>query len=231
MVGEIRDTETAEIAIHASLTGHLVFSTLHTNDAASAIARLVEMGVQTFLIASSLLAVLAQRLVRQLCLKCREPFIPSDEDLRSLDLEPSSYGPPRPLIPGQNLGFEVDQAGAREHLAHRQLAHDDEPTQVAARPISAGEKSPRPVFYKPHGCEACAGTGYTGRIGIYELLVVDEAIRREVLNNSDAKQITRIAGTRGMTNLREDGVRQVLAGRTSIEEVLTATHGGELDME
>ncbi len=234
MVGEIRDQETAEIAIHASLTGHLVFSTLHTNDAASAVARLVEMGVQTFLIASSLLAVLAQRLVRKLCLKCREPFIPSDEDLRELALDPAGYGPPRPLIAGQGAQVSSEVWASNE----------DAPTQVvkvgaSAASLDGGDpthspsspKPPRPVFYKPHGCEACAETGYTGRIGIYELLVIDEAIRREVLSNSDAKQITRIACARGMTNLREDGVRQVIAGRTSIEEVLAATHGGELDME
>lgn len=218
MVGEIRDVETAEIAIHASLTGHLVFSTLHTNDAASAVARLVEMGVQTFLIASSLLAVLAQRLVRRLCRQCREPYIPTDEDLKQLDLDVGSYGPPKPLIAGQQpLPGEppVDLEA-------------DDPTQVRGRPDA---KQPRPVFYRARGCQACAETGYTGRIGIYELLVVDEAIRREVLGNSDAKQITRIANQRGMRTLREDGVRQVLDGRTSIEEVLAATHGGELDME
>jgi general secretion pathway protein E len=219
MVGEIRDVETAEIAIHASLTGHLVFSTLHTNDAASAVARLVEMGVQTFLIASSLLAVLAQRLVRRLCVQCREPFIPTDADLKQLDLDPSAYGPPKPLIPGQRPNNDSTPPPEGE----------DEPTQVAARPVPG--KQPRPVFYRAKGCQACAETGYTGRIGIYELLVVDEAVRREVLANSDAKKITHVANQRGMTTLREDGIRQVLAGRTSIEEVLAATHGGELDME
>jgi general secretion pathway protein E len=167
--------------------------------------------------------VLAQRLVRRLCIQCREPFIPTDEDLKSLDLDPADYGAPKPLIAGQRPADSTPPPAPDDddHEA-------DEPTQVAARPTG---KPPRPVFYRARGCQACAETGYTGRIGIYELLVIDEAIRREVLNNSDAKQITRIAGTRGMTNLREDGVRQVLAGRTSIEEVLTATHGGELDME
>jgi general secretion pathway protein E len=197
-----------------------VFSTLHTNDAASAVARLVEMGVQTFLIASSLLAVLAQRLVRRLCIQCREPFIPSDEDLKQLDLDPSNYGPPKPLIPGERPTNESSPPPPSHD--------DDEPTQVAARPTG---KAPRPVFYRHKGCQACAETGYTGRIGIYELLVVDEAVRREVLANSDAKRITHIANQRGMTTLREDGIRQVLAGRTSIEEILAATHGGELDME
>jgi general secretion pathway protein E len=212
MVGEIRDHETAEIAIHASLTGHLVFSTLHTNDAGGAIARLTEMGVQPFLIASSLLAVLAQRLVRQMCKECREPYIPSDQDLRSLELDPSSYGPPRPLVAGKA------PAGA----------DDDEPTQMRALPPQ-GEKPPRPVFYRPKGCEACAGTGHRGRIGIYELLVVDEPVRREILNNSDSKTITRVATERGMTTLRVDGTRQVLAGKTSVEEVLAMTQAGDLE--
>jgi general secretion pathway protein E len=228
MVGEIRDVETAEIAIHASLTGHLVFSTLHTNDAASAVARLVEMGVQTFLIASSLLGVLAQRLVRRLCMKCREPYIPSDQDLKQLDLDPSAYSAPRPLIPGETPSNSEPPPPApySEHLHD-----DDEPTQVSARVLPTNGKPPRPVFYRAKGCEACAETGYTGRIGIYELLVIDEAVRREILGNADAKQITRIAASRGMTTLRVDGIRTLLAGRTSVEEVLAATHGGDIEME
>jgi general secretion pathway protein E len=222
MVGEIRDFETAEIAIHASLTGHLVFSTIHTNDAAGAITRLVEMGVQAFLLSSSLLAALAQRLVRRLCVKCRQPFIPTDQDLRSLDLDPDGYGPPRPLIPGQTpRDSSIPPAGSDE----------DEATQVAARAHAPGELPPRPVFYRPTGCQACAETGYSGRIGIYELLVVDEAIRREILNNSDGKKITRVACARGMISLREDGVRQVIAGRTSIEEILAATHDADVELE
>jgi general secretion pathway protein E len=220
MVGEIRDFETAEIAIHASLTGHLVFSTLHTNDAASAVTRLVEMGVQPFLISSSLLAVLAQRLVRRLCLKCRAPFIPSDQDLRSLDLDPDSYGPPRALVEGQQPVESVRPPAAA----------DDEPTLVAQAPLPEA-KPPRPVFYRPAGCEACAETGYTGRIGIYELLVVDEAIRREIIANSDGKKIAKVAVARGMMSLRDDGVRQVIGGRTSIEDVLAATHDADIDLE
>ena len=224
MVGEIRDHETAEIAIHASLTGHLVFSTLHTNDAAGAIARLVEMGVQPFLIASSLLAVLAQRLVRRLCPECRLPYIPSDQQLRSLELDPKVFGPPRPIMPGQQP--PSDSIPPPAPLA--QNDDDDEPTLLhqVGKP---GDKPPRPVFYKPAGCEQCAGTGYRGRIGIYELLLVDEPVRREILNNSDSKSITRIAAERGMVTLRVDGTRTVLSGRTSIEEVLAMTQAGDLE--
>jgi general secretion pathway protein E len=178
MVGEIRDHETAEIAIHASLTGHLVFSTLHTNNAAGAVARLVEMEIQPFLISSSLLAVLAQRLVRRLCKNCRQPYNPTDQDLHSLE-----------VVPGAE----------------------------------------RPVFYRAKGCEACTDTGYSGRVGIYELLVVDEPIRRAILASSDANTITKIAAERGMITLRVDGARQVLAGKTSMEEVLAATHAGEVE--
>ena len=220
MVGEIRDTETAEIAIHASLTGHLVFSTLHTNDAAGAITRLVEMGVQPFLISSSLLAVIAQRLVRRLCMHCRQPYIASDQDLRELEVNPADYGPPAPLVPGRTPSEST-----------RPGAPDDEPTALRAQMPDGRVKPPRPVLYKAVGCEACATTGYSGRIGIFELLVVDEATRREILNNSDANRITRVACERGMISLREDGRRQIFAGRTSLEEVLAATHGAELEVE
>lgn len=189
MVGEIRDHETAEIAIHASLTGHLVFSTLHTNDAPSAVTRLVEMKVQPFLIASSLLAVLAQRLVRQLCHVCRVPYEPSDEDLRSLGID---------------------------RLRMQALRRD-------------AERQKDVLFYTPGDCEECSHTGYRGRIGIHELMIVDEPIRREVLNSSDSNTIMRVAMQRGMRSLREDGARQVIAGATSIEEVLAATQAGELE--
>jgi general secretion pathway protein E len=236
MVGEIRDHETAEIAIHASLTGHLVFSTLHTNDAAGAIARMSEMGVQPFLIASSLLAVLAQRLVRRLCGECRQPYIPSDQDLRSLELDAKAYGPPQPIGPGLRPPGSVPPPAPGGNGVGLEL-EGDEPTLVrpplTAALIEASKgappKPPRPVFYKPVGCEQCAGTGYRGRVGIYELLVVDEPIRREILNNSDSKSITRAATERGMITLRVDGTRQVLAGKTSVEEVLAMTQAGDLE--
>jgi general secretion pathway protein E len=221
MVGEIRDHETAEIAIHASLTGHLVFSTLHTNDAAGAIARLVEMQVQPFLIASSLLAVLAQRLVRRLCPECRQPAIPSDQELRSLELDPKNYGPPPAVLPTQK---PIDSTP----LQRKASVQDAENTDLLQEIAKDGQKPSRPVFYKPAGCEQCAGTGYRGRVAIYELLVVDEPMRREILNNSDSKAITRIAADRGMVTLRVDGTRQVLAGRTSVEEVLAMTQAGDL---
>lgn len=200
MVGEIRDHETAEIAIHASLTGHLVLSTLHTNDAPSAVTRLVDMGVQPFLISSSLLAVVAQRLVRKLCPMCRQPYAPSEQDLAELGLNP-----------------EAVQERFRR-------------TKGKSGSLSSSESDLKGFsFYQPTGCEACAGTGYRGRIGIYEILVVDEAIRREILNNSDSNALARVASQRGMLSLREDGARQVIAGLTSVDEVLAATQAGDIE--
>ena len=184
MVGEIRDHETAEIAIHASLTGHLVLSTLHTNDAAGAVTRLVEMGVQPFHISSSLMAVLAQRLVRQLCPKCRSPTSRATRTCaRSASTRPRLSAPPRDSIPP-----------AAAPQATR--APDEHAGRRGARCSKARRRGQRPVFYKPVGCEACAQTGYRGRIGIYELLVISDAVRKEILNNSDSNAITR-AGMRG----------------------------------
>ncbi len=213
MVGEIRDHETAEIAIHASLTGHLVLSTLHTNDAAGAVTRLVEMGVQPFHISSSLMAVLAQRLVRQLCRKCRQPYNPSDEDLRSLGIDPSGFPPlPGSIPPPPPRPEERDDS-----LVPGELLLDEE------------RRGKRPMFYRALGCEACAQTGYRGRIGIYELLVITDAVRKEIVNNSDSVAIARAGMQGGMRSLRQDGARQVLHGVTSVEEVLAATQAGDLE--
>jgi len=210
MVGEIRDHETAEIAIHASLTGHLVLSTLHTNDAPSAITRLVDMDVQPYQISSSVMAVLAQRLVRRLCGFCRVPYTPTAQDL---------------------LELGIDAAGAQKKL--------DELKKVAATTVLGGTDPatlPEPAspglnnlkFFHPGGCDACSATGYRGRIGIFELMLIDEPVRREILNNSDAKTIQRVAQQQGMRLLRDDGARQVIAGVTSVEEVLAATQAAEV---
>jgi len=174
LVGEIRDLETAEIAIQASLTGHLVLSTLHTNDAPTAITRLVDMGVEPFLVASSLLAVLAQRLVRVVCPDCRVPYVPTYEELSRIGLSPEAV---------KEKGF----------------------------------------IYKSQGCPKCLKTGYTGRIGIYELLNVDDEIRHLILKNTDSTQIKKLAISRGMDTLRDDGAKKVLEGITTIDEVLRVT--------
>jgi general secretion pathway protein E len=173
MVGEIRDQETADIAIQASLTGHLVFSTLHTNDSAGAMTRLVDMGIEPFLISSSVTGVLAQRLVRVICRGCKEPVRLTSERLAEIGLSPQD-------VPGS-------------------------------------------ITYRGAGCAECLSTGYRGRTGIYELLVMDDEIRRLVVEGADANQIRRAACAAGMKTLRHDGAAKVIRGITTIEEVLRVT--------
>lgn len=173
MVGEIRDLETAQIAIQASLTGHLVLSTLHTNDAPGAVTRLIDMGVEPFLISSTLMAVLAQRLVRTICKRCRTPFEPTENQLALLNLTP----------------------------------HD------------IGDK----MFYYGRGCSACNDTGYKGRKGIFELLVISEPIRVLINERAPAAVLKQKAIELGMVTLREDGLRNIFDGETTIEEVVKYT--------
>jgi general secretion pathway protein E len=210
MVGEIRDHETAEIAIHASLTGHLVLSTLHTNDAPSAITRLVDMDVKAYQISSSVLAVLAQRLVRKLCDQCKTPYSPTAQDLREL---------------GIDAAVAQEKLVELQKLAATTVIGRSNPTTL---PDTVGSGPGKLTFYHHNGCEACSNTGYRGRIGIFELMIIDEPVRREILNNSDAKTIQRVAQQQGMRLLREDGARQVVAGITSVEEVLAATQAAEV---
>jgi general secretion pathway protein E len=192
MVGEIRDGETAGMAITASLTGHLVFSTIHTNDAASAIPRLVDMQIEPFLVASSLVGILAQRLVRKVCQDCREPYQPTAEELSKIGIDPEAFA-------SGKLG--------------------------AARIRSSVRPPPPGMLYRanPEGCARCSKTGYTGRLGIYELLLVDDSVRSLALKNVDSGQIKRAALARGMRTLRDDGALKVRAGVTTIEEVMLAT--------
>lgn len=170
MVGEIRDRETAQIAIEAALTGHLVLSTLHTNDAPGALSRLTEMGIEPFLTASAIECVLAQRLARRLCKKCKESYNPTDEALR------------------QN-GFPPETIGKKINL------------------------------YRPKGCPRCNNTGYKGRVGLYEVMLVSEAIERLTVERKSADEISRVAQAEGMITLREDGIQKVLGGLTSMEEI------------
>ncbi|HEV8354591.1 MAG TPA: GspE/PulE family protein [bacterium] len=177
MVGEIRDYETAEVAVHAALTGHLVFTTLHTNDAPSAVTRLVDMGVEPFLIASSVLGVLAQRLVRVVCPRCKVPYHPPADAMERLGLRP-------PL---------------------------DQPA----------------VFYRGIGCEHCAHTGYRGRTGVFELLVVNESIRDLVMRRAPSTVIRQRALDQGMSTMLTDGLAKAAAGVTSVEEVLRVVYTEE----
>jgi type IV pilus assembly protein PilB len=173
MLGEMRDLETSQIAIQASLTGHLVLSTLHTNDAPGAVTRMIDMGVEPFLISSTLMAVLGQRLVRTMCKKCRTPFEPTESQLSLLNLSP----------------------------------HD------------VGDK----VFYYGRGCAGCNDTGYRGRRGIFELLVVSEQIRALINDKSPTVVVRQKAVELGMITLREDGLRGIFDGDTTIEEVVKYT--------
>ena len=171
LLGEIRDHETAQIAVEAALTGHLVLSTLHTNDAPSAISRLTEMGIEPFLVGSALDCVLAQRLARRLCTRCKQPYTPSPEAVREHGLTPA-------------------------------------------------EGEPWPRLFRPGGCRACASTGYSGRLSLHEVMAITEDIERLAVQRAPSLAIAEVARAQGMTTLREDGLRKVLAGLTSVEEVL-----------
>ena len=169
MIGEIRDLETAQIAVQASLTGHLVLATLHTNDAVSAVTRLGDMGIEPFLLASSLLGVLAQRLARKLCPACRRPDEP---------------------LPDERMAFDGAEV---------------------------------PVIYRPVGCTECNGAGYRGRTGIYELFQVDETVRTMIHGRAAEQDLKTYAHKQGMLTMRQDGLRRVLRGETSLEEVWRVT--------
>jgi general secretion pathway protein E len=174
MIGEMRDAETAEIAVQSALTGHLVLSTLHTNDAPGSIMRLLDMGVQDYLLTSAVVAIQAQRLVRTLCTECREKYTPAEELVERLGL----------------------------------------------RRFSEGEQV---TLHRPVGCDACGGTGFTGRIAIVEILRMSDQIRDLVLKRCDVGDIARAAAEQGMVTMRDDGLAKAAAGLTTIEEVLRVT--------
>ena len=200
MVGEIRDRETAEIAIHASMTGHLVLSTLHTNDAASAVTRLVEMDIEAFLVRSTVIGILAQRLVRVLCPHCKESYEATPFEL-------------------QQLGIDPERTRRRDErtLSPRYVAQG-----VNYEPV--GWRGPgMPELHRAKGCARCENKGFTGRMGIYELLVADDTVGALVLASADAQTIKRAAQSQGMDSLRDDGARKVLMGLTTVEEVVAAT--------
>ena len=171
LIGEIRDRETAQIATEAALTGHLVLSTLHTNDAPSALTRLIEMGIEPYLVSSALDCVLAQRLARKLCEKCKEPYVPTDEEL---------------------------------HSSHFPMNGQSEPSKL----------------FKAAGCSTCAGTGYKGRMALHEVMPVTEELERCVVEGASSEVAKKVAIEQGMLTLREDGMAKVLAGKTSIQEIL-----------
>ncbi len=177
MIGEIRDEETANIAINAALTGHLVFSTLHTNDAPSAVARLADIGVKKFLVASAVRAIIAQRLVRKLCPNCKTPVPLTEREMRMLNIDG---------------------------------------TQILDNTING-----------PEGCDKCRGSGFKGRLGIFEILEIDDEVRHMINDNLSSPQLRKRARELGMRTLREDGIRKVLSGMTSAEEVIAVTMGDQ----
>ena len=173
LVGEIRDLETAEIAIQAALTGHLVFSTLHTNDAASAVTRLIDMGIEPFLITSSVLAIMAQRLVRTICPYCKQPTDMNADVMKELSVEEADLN--------------------------------------------------RSVLCEGKGCEKCLGTGYLGRLGVFEIMKISEKIKQVILSTSDANALKQVAVEEGMRTLRQEGADKVLKGISTPEEILRVT--------
>ena len=179
MVGEMRDSETAQIAIQAALTGHLVFSTVHTNSAPATVTRLIDMGIEPFLVTSTIIGILSQRLVRRICPDCRTPYEAHPEELRELGIQENASNP--------------------VHL------------------------------YKGQGCNNCRGTGYRGRIGIHELLVMNERVKNVIMTNSDAQAIKQQAILEGMKTLKMDGTDKVCQGFTSAEEVLSVTYEDEAE--
>ncbi|WP_462430068.1 type II secretion system ATPase GspE [Bilophila wadsworthia] len=175
LIGEIRDAETAAIAVQSALTGHLVFSTLHTNDAPGAVTRLFDMGVEPFLLSSVLRGVVAQRLVRMLCPHCREAYLPDGQELEKLGAARSAYRPGQPL-------------------------------------------------YRAKGCPDCLDTGYRGRMAIYEIMPVSDALKRLIVDKADANVLGACALSEAMRNLRHDGMLKVIAGLTSLTEVARVTN-------
>jgi general secretion pathway protein E len=204
MVGEIRDQETLDIAINASLTGHLVLSTIHTNDAAGAITRTIDMGAEPFLLRSSVIGILAQRLVRVLCPNCKYPYPAEDFEIDELGLTPERLR---------------TRAKRRENPASRYYPR----TVGADDPLETFDPHVQATFYKAKGCNQCTNTGFMGRRGIYELLLIDDAVGPLILKRSDAQALKRTAQDQGMDSLRDDGARKVILGLTSVEEVLAAT--------
>ena len=174
MLGEIRDSETANIAVQASLTGHLVLSTLHTNDAPASITRLINIGVEPYLISAAVNAILAQRLVRKVCPHCKEQYQPTDEMREFLTLQ----------------GFQSE------------------------------------AMFRGKGCDKCRKTGYSGRLGIYELLVMDDSLRDMVTRNPDVNHLRKLCRERGLVTLREDGFQKVIKGLTTVDEILRVTENG-----
>jgi type II secretion system protein E len=196
LIGEMRDLETGEAAIQASLTGHMVFSTLHTNDAPSAVTRMIDMGIEPFLVASTVEGVMAQRLVRTICADCKEEFTPHVEELP--------------------IDFPVGKV-AEAYMTHG--------ASIAAFQPALDRTGPVPTLYRGKGCRACRQTGFRGRTSIHELMVNSDPIREMIVNRVNAGVIRQEAMKSGMLSLRQDGWKKVLAGNTTVDEIARVTAG------
>ena len=215
MVGEIRDRETADLAVQAALTGHLVFSTLHTNNAATCLPRLLDMGVESFLIASTVRVVIGQRLVRRLCPICREPYTPDDGILDRIKV---------------TFGLDTEHTFAQINELEKQAlaigigATDPKGANQSTAELGTTDKSIRRLW-KAHekGCDACNHSGYTGRMGIYEVLENNSSIQKAIVSNATSEELEKQAIADGMVTMKIDGFIKALRGQTTIEEIVRVT--------
>lgn len=214
MVGEVRDGETADLAVQAALTGHLVFSTLHTSNAATCLPRLLDMGVEPFLIASTVRVVIGQRLVRRLCVDCRQEFKPDDTFLKSLDKSFNLTG-----NGGPKKFHELEESAIKDGIGTSAAGKGKEVDGLSSSPTAIT----RLWKAKDDGCEHCNHTGYKGRIGIYEVLTNSPNIQKMIVTNSTSENINSAAITDGMLTMQLDGFIKSLRGQTTIEEVLRVT--------
>lgn len=208
MVGEIRDKETADLAVQAALTGHLVFSTLHTNNAATCLPRLLDMGIEPFLIASTVRTVIGQRLLRRLCPKCKQSYQPEDSELKTL------YE-----MFGLTAREHMEQLGKLEAEAASEKIGEDVGSELSVK----GGKISRLFRAAPEGCDNCGHSGYKGRLGIYEALPNSEQIQKLITSNGTSDNIQDEAITEGMVTMQMDGLVKALRGQTSVEEILRVT--------
>lgn len=211
----MRDKQTADLGVQAALTGHLVFSTLHTNNAATCLPRLLDMGVEPFLIASTVRAVIGQRLVRRLCIECRETFVPDDMMRKELT---------------KTLRIEEQAGGIKElNELERQALEDGIGKDAGKVKISTNSLSSTPTaierLFKAHpdGCASCNHTGYKGRIGIYEVLDNTPEIQTTIVGGATSEKLNRLAVDKGMVTMQLDGLVKALRGQTTIEEILRVT--------
>jgi type IV pilus assembly protein PilB len=208
MVGEIRDSETADLAVQAALTGHLVFSTLHTNNAATCLPRLLDMGIEPFLIASTVRVVVGQRLVRRLCPDCKQEYKPESSEIATVA-----------QIFNLKTKESFDRLAELETLAAKEGIGKD----VGEKTVVSGSGIARLFRAKKDGCETCGHTGYKGRMGIYEVLPVSESVQQLITGNATSTTIQEEAVKEGMITMQTDGLIKALRGQTSIEEILRVT--------